>query len=67
MDSAKCKRNPQTVNGFRILFNTELAYEQLKTRAGIFISSNAEIKSKESTIATGIHEQVLPKSVNVIF
>ena len=32
------------------MFNTELAFEQLKARAGIFISSNAEFKSKELTI-----------------
>ena len=31
----KCKRIPQTVSRFRILFITELAYEQLKARAGI--------------------------------
>ena len=65
----KCKWIPQTVSGFRILFNTEIVYEQLK--AGIFISSNAEFKSKDLTIVSGIHEQVLkhwlPKSVDVIF
>ena len=61
----------QNVSGFRILFNAELAYEQLKARAGILISSNAEFKSKDLIIVSGIHEQVLnhwlPKSVDVIF
>ena len=32
-----CKRNPQTKSGFRILFVTEVAYEQLKASAGILI------------------------------
>ena len=62
---------PQTVSGFRILFNNEIAYEKLKSWAGILIFSNAEFKSKELTIVSGIHEQVfkhwLPKSVDVIF
>ena len=61
---------PQNVSGFRILFNAELAYEQLKARSGILISSNAEFKSKDLIIVSGIHEQVLkhwlPKSVDVI-
>ena len=66
----KFTRIPQTVSGFRILFNTEFAYEQLKATAGILISSNTEIKSKDLTMVSGIHEQVLKhwlsKSVDVI-
>ena len=65
MDSAKFvggigkfKRIPQTVNGFRVLFITELAYEQLKARAGIIIYGNAEFKGKDLTIVSGIHEQI---------
>ena len=50
----KCKRIPQTVSGFRILINTELPYEQLKTRSGIIISSNAEFIRKDLTIVSGI-------------
>ena len=53
-----CKRIPQTVSGFRILFITELAYEQLKARAGFLIYSNAELKGQELTIDSGIHEQI---------
>ena len=67
----KCKWNPQTVSGFQILFITELAYEQLKDRAEIPLFSNAEFKSKDLTIVSGIHEQVsrhwLTKSVDVIY
>ena len=68
----KSKRIPQIVSGFRTLFNTELAYEQSNARARIFfISSNAEFKSEDLTIVSGIHAQVskrwLPKSVDVIF
>ena len=37
----KYKRTSQTVYEFRFLFTTELAYEQLKSRAEIFIYSNA--------------------------
>ena len=63
----KCKWILQTVSGFRILLNTELVYEQLKARAGLLISNNAEFKSEELTIVSGINEQVskhwLPKSV----
>ena len=45
-----CKRNPQIVSEFRILFITELAYEQLKDIAGILICNNLEFKlSAEST------------------
>ena len=54
----KCKRIPQTVRGFRILFNTELAYEQLKAGAAILIYSNADFKGKNLTIVSGIHEQI---------
>ena len=43
----KCKRIPQTLIGFRILFITKLAYEQLKARAGIFIYSKRELKGIE--------------------
>ena len=32
----KCKWSPQIVSGYRILFNTELAYEQLKAELGLF-------------------------------
>ena len=53
----KCKRIPQNVIGFIILFITELAYEQLKARAGILIYSYAKFKSKDLTIVSGIHEQ----------
>ena len=42
-----CRRIPQTVCGFRILFITELACEQLKARAGTLIYSNAEIKGND--------------------
>ena len=60
---------PQTASGFRILFITELAYEQLKARAGFLIYSNAEFKGKDLT--NGIHEQnskhLLTKSVDVTF
>ena len=38
---------PQTASGFRILFMTDFAYEQLKARAGVFIYSNAEGKGKD--------------------
>ena len=71
-----CKWIPQNVSGIRkmgipILFITELVYEQLKARAGILISSNAEFKSKDLNIFSGIHKQVLkhwlPKPVDVIF
>ena len=66
-----CKRNPQTVSGLGILFITELAYKQLKARAGILIYSNAEFKGKDLTIVSGNHEQVskhlLTKSVDVTF
>ena len=44
------KRNPQIVSEFRILFITELAYEQLKDIAGILICNNLEFElSAEST------------------
>ena len=42
-----CKRNPQTVMEFRNLFIIELAY------------AHAEFKSKDLTIVSGIHEQIL--------
>ena len=70
----KCKRIPQTLIGFRILFITKLAYEQLKARAGIFIYSKGnwkEMKWKDLTIVSGIHELIskhlLTKSLNVTF
>ena len=66
-----CTWNPQIVSEFRILFITELAYEQLKAIAGILICSNLEFKSKDLTIISGIHEQTskhwLTKSVDVTF
>ena len=65
----KSKRIPQTVSGFRVLFITEHAYEQLKARARILINSNAEFKGKDLTIVSGIHEQIskqlLTKSADV--
>ena len=51
-------RIPQTVSGFRILFITELAYEQVKARAAIFIYSDAEFKGKDLTLVSGIHKQI---------
>ena len=64
----KYKRIPQTVSGFRNLFNAEIVSEQLKARAGILISSNAEFKAKDLIIVSGIHEQTfLPKSADVTF
>ena len=54
----KRKRIPKIVSGFRIVFNTELAYEQLKAGAGIHIFSNAEFQSKYLTIIIGIHEPI---------
>ena len=67
----KSKRIPQTVGGFRVLFITKLAYEQLKARAGILINSNAEFKGKDLTVVSGIHKQIskqlLTKSVDVTF
>ena len=41
------------------LFITELAYQQLKARARILIFSNEEFKSKELTIVSENHEQIL--------
>ena len=41
------KRIQQTVSGFRTLFKTELAYEQLKARAGILISNKSEFYNKD--------------------
>ena len=49
----KCKRSPQTVGGFITVI------AKLKSRAGIIIFSNAEFKSKNLTIVSGIHEQIL--------
>ena len=67
----KCKWNPQTVSGFQVSIITVLAYEQLKDRAEILIFSNAEFKSKDLTIVSGIHEQILKhwltKSVDDIY
>ena len=67
----KCKRFQQTVNGFKILFFTELPFEQSKARAGILIYSNAEFKGKDLNIVSEIYEQVskrlLTKSVDIIF
>ena len=61
----------QTITGFRILFITELAYKQLKARAGILIYRNEEVKGKDLIIVSGIHEQfskhLLTKSVDVTF
>ena len=66
-----CKWIPQNVSGFRILFNTELAYEQLKAKLEFLSLPMLEFKSKDLTIVSGIYEQVLkhwlPKSVDVIF
>ena len=55
----KCKWHPQVVSGLRSSFDTECAYEQLKARAGILLFINAEFKSKDLIIASGIHEQIL--------
>ena len=67
----KCKRIPQTLSGFRILFITELAYEQLKARAGTIIYGNAELEGKDLIIVSGIHEPIskhlLTKSVDDTF
>ena len=64
-----CKWVPQTVSGFRVLFFTELAYEQLRARAGILIYTNVKFKCKDLTIVSGIHEKNfktwLPKLVDV--
>ena len=51
------KWNPQNLRGFRILFNTELAYEQFEVRAGIVIFRKEELNSKNLSIVSGIHEQ----------
>ena len=63
--------NPQTVIGFRILFITELAYEQLKARAGFLVCSDENFKNKDLTLVNGVHEQTfrrcLIKSVDIIF
>ena len=62
---------PQTVGEFRNVFTTELTYEQLKARAGIVTYSNVEFKSKDLTIVSGTHHQILNQlltiSVDVIF
>ena len=50
----KCKWSPQTVYGFRVLFITEVAYEQLKARTGY---SNEKFEAKDLTIVSGIHQQ----------
>ena len=66
-----CKRIPQTASGFRILFITKLAYEELKARAGTLTCSTAEFTGKDLTIISGIHEKIkkrlLTKSVDVNF
>ena len=51
-------RIPQTVSGFGIMSSTELAYAQLKARAGFLIYSNAEFKGKDLTIVSGIQERI---------
>ena len=67
----KGKRVTQTLSGFRILFISELAYEQLKARSEILIYSKAEFKGKDLTIVSGIHKPIskhlLTKSVDVTF
>ena len=67
----KFTRIPQTVSGLRNLFKSELGYEQLKSRAGIVIYSNAEFEGKNLIIVNGIREQIskhlLTKSVDVTF
>ena len=59
------------VSEFRILSITDLAYEQLKARAGIFIFITAKFKCKDLIIVSGIHELILKhwltKLVDVIF
>ena len=42
----KCKRIPQTVGGFRILFKTELAYEQLKAELKFLSLAMRNLKAK---------------------
>ena len=55
----------------RDLFITELAYEKITAKAGIFIYSNAEFKVKDLTLVSGIPEQIskhlLTKSVDATF
>ena len=59
-----CQRNPQKrripqiVCGFRILFITEFAHEQLKARAGILIYSDAELDGTDLTNVSGINQQI---------
>ena len=48
----------QTVSGFRILFISELAYEELKIRAINLIYGNAEFEIKELTLNNGIHKRI---------
>ena len=42
----KCKYIPQTIKGFRILFNTELAYEQLKAELEFLSLAMRNLKAK---------------------
>ena len=46
----KGKRIPQIVSDYEFLFFTEIAYEKLKARGGIFIYSNAQFESKDLSI-----------------
>ena len=48
---------------FRFLFSTELAFEQLKARAGILISQ----RGIGLTIVSGIHEQVFTNTFKIIY
>ena len=42
----KCKLIPQTVSGFRVFFNNELAYEQLKAELEFFSLAMRKLKAK---------------------
>ena len=42
----KCKWIPQTVSGFQILFNTEVAYEQLKAELEFLSLAMRNLKAK---------------------
>ena len=59
-----CNRNPQmsadstNCKWIQNFVYFELAYEQLKTRAGILIYSNAEFKGNDLTIVSGMHERI---------
>ena len=46
-----CKWIPQTVSGFRILFNTEQAYEQLKAELEFLSLVIRNLKAKTETLS----------------